>query len=175
MAVVGNIKAGVRSLNHPYITLLLSTAYTTWGVAGRKRRLSAARRIAWAGGMLYTDSVSLTPLIPVFESPCIPIMEGSCWFRILLWQVWISQSQIRSLASKGSKREVLYTSPCSSASHPHLHSLLYPRVRRSWHMSSIASPKHDVLHRCATCFDVRVRPLLETLGPETSAFQTCGP
>ena len=50
----------------PYFTLLLSTAYTTWGVAGRKRRLSAARRNAWAGGMLYRDSVSLTPLIQVF-------------------------------------------------------------------------------------------------------------
>ena len=31
-------------------TLLLSTAYTTLGVAGRKRRLSAARRNAWAEG-----------------------------------------------------------------------------------------------------------------------------
>ena len=48
-----------------YFTLLLSTAYTTWGVSGRKRRLSAARRNAWAGGMLYKDSVSLTPLIQV--------------------------------------------------------------------------------------------------------------
>ena len=46
-----------------FITLLLSTAYTTWGVAGRKRRLSAARRNAWAEGMLYRDNVSLTPLI----------------------------------------------------------------------------------------------------------------
>ena len=45
------------------LTLLLSTAYTTWGAAGRKRRLSAARRNAWAGGMLNKDSVSLTPLI----------------------------------------------------------------------------------------------------------------
>ena len=48
-----------------YLSLLLSTAYTTWGVPGRKRRLSAARRNAWAGGMLYRDSVSLTPLIQV--------------------------------------------------------------------------------------------------------------
>ena len=47
-------------------SLLLSTAYTTWGVAGRKRRLSAARRNAWAGGMLYRDSVPLTQLIQVF-------------------------------------------------------------------------------------------------------------
>ena len=31
------------------LTLFLSTAYTTLGVAGRKRRLSAARRNAWAG------------------------------------------------------------------------------------------------------------------------------
>ena len=46
---------------------LLSTAYTTWGVAGRNRRFSAARRNAWAGGMLYRDSVSLTPLIQVFQ------------------------------------------------------------------------------------------------------------
>ena len=48
------------------LTLLLSAAYTTWGVTGRKRRLSAARRNAWAGGMLYRDSVSLTLLIQVF-------------------------------------------------------------------------------------------------------------
>ena len=48
-------------------TLLLSTAYTTWGVTGRKRRLSAARRNAWAGGTLNRDSVSLTPLIQVFR------------------------------------------------------------------------------------------------------------
>ena len=41
------------------LTLLLSAAYTTWGDAGRKRRLSAARRNAWAGGMLYKDIVSL--------------------------------------------------------------------------------------------------------------------
>ena len=33
---------------------------------GRKRHLSAARRNAWAGGMLFKDSVSLTPLIQVF-------------------------------------------------------------------------------------------------------------
>ena len=53
----------------PFITLLLilSTAYITWGVAGRKRRLSAARRNAWAVGMLNKDSVSLTPLIQVFR------------------------------------------------------------------------------------------------------------
>ena len=50
-----------------YRTLLLSTAYTTWSVVGRNRRLSAARRNAWAGGMLYRDSVSLTPLIQVFR------------------------------------------------------------------------------------------------------------
>ena len=46
-----------------YLLLLLST----WGVTGRKRRLSAARRDAWVGGMLYRDSVSLTPLIQVFR------------------------------------------------------------------------------------------------------------
>ena len=55
------------SVNGSYFILLLSTAYTTWGIAGRKRRLSAARRNAWAGGMLYRDSVSLTPLIQVFR------------------------------------------------------------------------------------------------------------
>ena len=49
------------------LTLLLSTAYTTWGVEESKRRLSDARRNAWAGGMLYRDSVSLTPLIQVFR------------------------------------------------------------------------------------------------------------
>ena len=49
------------------LLLLLSTTYTTWGVAGRKRRLSAARRNAWAGGMLYRDSVSLTSLIQVLR------------------------------------------------------------------------------------------------------------
>ena len=49
------------------LTLLLSTAYTTLGVAGRKTRLSAARRNAWAGEMLYKDSVSLTLLIKVFQ------------------------------------------------------------------------------------------------------------
>ena len=58
-----------RAGGHPYIllTLLLSIAYTIWGIAGRKRRLSAACRNAWAGGMLYRDSVSLTPLIQVFQ------------------------------------------------------------------------------------------------------------
>ena len=50
-----------------YFTLALSAAYTTWGVAGRKRCLSAARWNAWAGGMLYRDSVSLPPLIQVFS------------------------------------------------------------------------------------------------------------
>ena len=34
---------------------------------GRKRRLSVARPNAWAGGMIYRDSVSLTPLIQVFQ------------------------------------------------------------------------------------------------------------
>ena len=48
-------------------TLLLFAACTTWGVSERKRRLSAARRNAWARGMLYRDSVSLTPLIQVFR------------------------------------------------------------------------------------------------------------
>ena len=32
-----------------YLLLLLSTAYATWGVTGRKRRLSAACQNAWAG------------------------------------------------------------------------------------------------------------------------------
>ena len=50
-----------------FFTLLLSTAYTTWGVSGRKRCLSTAHWNAWAGGMLYKDSVSLTPLIQVFR------------------------------------------------------------------------------------------------------------
>ena len=52
-----------------YFTLLslLSTAYRAWGVAGRKRRLSAARQNTWAGGMLCRDSVSLTPLTREFE------------------------------------------------------------------------------------------------------------
>ena len=45
------------------LLLLWSITYTTWGVAGRKRRLSAACRNAWAGGMLYKDSVSLTPFL----------------------------------------------------------------------------------------------------------------
>ena len=49
-----------------FLYFCLATAYTTWGIAGRKRRLSAARRNAWAGGMLYRDNVSLTPLIQVF-------------------------------------------------------------------------------------------------------------
>ena len=49
------------------LTLLLSTAYTTWGVSGRKRRLSAACQNACAGGMLYRDSVSLTLLVQVFQ------------------------------------------------------------------------------------------------------------
>ena len=48
------------------LLLLLTTAYTTWGIAGRKRHLSAARQNAWAGGMLYRDSVYLTPLVQVF-------------------------------------------------------------------------------------------------------------
>ena len=50
-----------------YFTLLLSTTYTNWGLTGRKRRLSATRRNAWSEGMLYRDSVSLTPLIQVFQ------------------------------------------------------------------------------------------------------------
>ena len=39
-----------------YFTSLLSTAYTTWGIAGRKRRLSAAHQYAWAGGVLHKDT-----------------------------------------------------------------------------------------------------------------------
>ena len=62
---VEHLGKSTRSLETSF-TLLLSSAYTTWGVAGRKRRLSAARRNAWAGEMLYRDSVSLTPLIQVF-------------------------------------------------------------------------------------------------------------
>ena len=39
-----------------------------WGRRGKKETfVSAARRNAWAGGMLYRDSVSLTPLIQVFR------------------------------------------------------------------------------------------------------------
>ena len=60
--------------NLTYFTLLLSTAYTTCGIAGRKRRLSAARQNAWAGGMLYKDSDSLTPLIQVTSKSTVAIV-----------------------------------------------------------------------------------------------------
>ena len=50
-----------------YFTLPLSSAYTTWGVGGRKRRVSVASRNAWAGGMLNRDIVSVTPLIQIFR------------------------------------------------------------------------------------------------------------
>ena len=61
-----------------FFTLLLSSACTTWGIVGRKRRLSAALWNAWAGGMLYRDSVSLTPLIQVFRgaSSCFAATES---------------------------------------------------------------------------------------------------
>ena len=66
-------------------TLLLSTAYTTWGVAGRKRRLSAARRNVLAGGMLYRDNVfdSVNPGLPGASS-CFAATE-SCVICTLSW------------------------------------------------------------------------------------------
>ena len=67
-----------------YFTLLLSTVYTTLGVAGRKRRLSAARRNAWAGGMLYRDSVSLTPLIQVFRGRSLALRP----LNLVLYERW---------------------------------------------------------------------------------------
>ena len=75
------------------LLLLLSTAYTAWGVAGRKRRSSGARGNAWAGEMLYRDSVSLTLLIQVFRgrplalwSPNLVLYAPSagCWIGSLV-------------------------------------------------------------------------------------------
>ena len=55
------------SLHSCEFVFTLLDIFLTWGVVGRKRCLSDARRNAWAGGMLYKDSVSLTPLIQVFR------------------------------------------------------------------------------------------------------------
>ena len=77
-------------LNRVYLSvvifLLLSTPYTTWGVTERKRRLSSARRNAWAGGMLYRDSVSLTPLIQVFRgaSSCFAATESRVICKLMM-------------------------------------------------------------------------------------------
>ena len=72
-------------IEYTHFTLLLSTAYTTWDVAGRKRRLSAARRNAWAGGMLYRDSVSLTPLIQVFRGRPLALRP----LNLVLYARWV--------------------------------------------------------------------------------------
>ena len=71
--------------HHHYLTLLLFTAYTTWGVAGRKRRLSAACRNAWAGGMLYKDSVSLIQLIQVFRGRPLALQP----LNLVLYARWV--------------------------------------------------------------------------------------
>ena len=65
----------------------MPTAYTTSGVAGRKRRLSAARRNAWAGGMLYRDSLfdSVNPCLPGGSS-CFAANE-SCVTCTLSWML----------------------------------------------------------------------------------------
>ena len=88
----GRNLASVKIL-HCY--LLLSTAYTTWRVAGRKRRLSAAHRNAWAGGMLYRDSVSVTPLIQVFRGrplalrPLNLVLYASTESRVICTLSWV--------------------------------------------------------------------------------------
>ena len=69
------------------IQLLLSTAYTAWGVAGRERRLPAARRNTWAGVMLYRDSVSLTPLIRVFRGS--PLALWPLKSRVICTLSWV--------------------------------------------------------------------------------------
>ena len=71
-----------------YLTLLLSTAYTTCGIAGRKRRLSAASRNAWAEGILYKGSVSdsVDPGLPEAFS-CFAVTE-SCVACMSSWVVY---------------------------------------------------------------------------------------
>ena len=50
-------------------------------------RLSAARRNAWAGGMLYRDSVSLTPLIQIFRGrPLCAAAQYTSGLKIDQWQ-----------------------------------------------------------------------------------------
>ena len=62
----GNTKTASTEQHLSVITLLYF-CLPLIPLAGRKRRLSAARLNAWTGGMLYRDSVSLTPLIQVFR------------------------------------------------------------------------------------------------------------
>ena len=68
------------------LLLLLSAASTTWGVAGRKRRSCVARQNAWAGGMLYRDSLfdSVNPDLP-WASSSFAATE-CCVIWVLNWQ-----------------------------------------------------------------------------------------
>ena len=65
-------------------SLFFSAAYTTYGVAGRKRSLSAARWNAWAGRMLYKDSVSLTPLVHIFRGRPLALRP----LKLALYACW---------------------------------------------------------------------------------------
>ena len=82
--IIWNVTEIIRVWDPTLLTLLSSTAYTTWGLVGRKRRLSAARRNAWAGGMLYRVSVSLTPLIQGFRGRPLALRP----LNLVLYACW---------------------------------------------------------------------------------------
>ena len=92
----------------------------------------------------------------------IPLRQNSWGFLMVSHSLaagFNQRSGTRSLASNEFTCERLCPSPRSSASHPHLHSLMYVRVQRSWHAPSIdlLALTWRLLHSCATGLDTRVR------------------
>ena len=60
----------------------------TWGIVGRKRHLSAARRNAWAVGMLCRDSVSVTVNPGLLGASSCFVAAESCVVCTLSWVVY---------------------------------------------------------------------------------------